>query len=69
MCNTILLKKKDRNKLHVLYLGQDMEKMPPYKHWLGAFSTYDPDVSICIVSRSLSLVMTLKMVNAFYLSI
>ena len=38
-------------------------------HWLGTFSTFDPDVSICIVSKSLSLVMTLKMVNAFYLSI
>ena len=38
-------------------------------HWLGAFITYNPDVSICIVSKSLSLVMTLKMVNAFYLSI
>ena len=38
-------------------------------HWLGAFSAYDPDVSNCIVSRSLSLVMALKMATAFYLSI
>ena len=44
-------------------------KRSAYCHWLGTFSTFDPDVSICIVSKSLSLVMTLKMVNAFYLSI
>ena len=36
---------------------------------VGSEQYIRPDVSICIVRKSLSLVMTLKMVNAFYLSI
>ena len=35
---------------------------------IGSEQYIRPDVSICIVRKSLSLVMTLKMVNAFYLS-
>ena len=36
---------------------------------VGSEQYIQPDVWICIVRKSLSLVMTLKMVNAFYLSI
>ena len=36
---------------------------------VGSEQYIRPDVSICIVRKSLSLVMTLKMVNAFYLFI
>ena len=36
---------------------------------VGSEQYIRPDVSICIVRKSLSLVMTLKMDNAFYLSI
>ena len=46
-----------------------MEKSVLNTALVGSEQYIRPDVSICIVRKSLSLVMTLKMVNAFYLSI
>ena len=79
-CPDMLLIQKDISHMPITESGNDSESVwvkvfaNKISHFVasslvGSEQYIRPDVSICIVRKSLSLVMTLKMVNAFYLSI